>query len=571
MNANTRLRLWKEARALLPVWAALAMLMIAPRLLMDRNPLNLSFPAYWLACALLGAASFSHDFQYRTMGLLLTQPISRRRIWWEKHLILGLGQTGLLLLMLGLWFTDPQTRIDLEHEHWRWILLLEITPLIYAAFIGFTTGPALALLTRTLLGGATLTLACPWMLFLICWLSVPRAHVAYHNSVPALINVTFVGSIYCGLLFLLGCRRFQRLEDVNLLAQEFAAPRQFDSLFSRLTSGLAPGRDSQLANLLRKEVRLQRPAVFVAVFLVALWLAFIVVWQVHPALGAEVLILPSILLGLGIPVIAGIVAVAEERSLGVHEWHLTLPVSARRQWGVKVLVALGVNVAFGILLPGLLAHASSWLADNPQLVAEIPGRNVSPFLIANLVIFCAALYASTASSNSMRALIGAIGLFLAGGLAMNLAVETVHHVGVWAEYGAHNQPGFLNRDAWWPTPEVVQWAYEEFSPVGWVGLAVWLGALGLMNFRRSLEAWRRPARLLMPFFAVSYFFLVFLFTYQTLHSRYYWTYYDELASRQWERQKQEKAKSRAAGDPASELIPRKVAPKPNANPVKARD
>ena len=98
-----------------------------------------------------------------------------------------------------------------------------------------------------------------------------------------------------------------------------------------------------------------------AVFLVALWLAFIVARRVHPALGAEVLIVPSILLGLGIPVIAGIVAVAEERSLGVHEWHLTLPVSARRQWGVKVLVALGVNVAFGILLPGLLAHASSWL------------------------------------------------------------------------------------------------------------------------------------------------------------------------------------------------------------------
>ena len=49
---------------------------------------------------------------------------------------------------------------------------------------------------------------------------------------------------------------------------------------------------------------------------------------------------------------------------------------ARREELVKLLVALGVNAVLGLLLPGLLAHASSWLANDPKLIAEIPGRNV---------------------------------------------------------------------------------------------------------------------------------------------------------------------------------------------------
>jgi hypothetical protein len=279
---------------------------------------------------------------------------------------------------------------------------------ILVPVIAFCTGPALTLVTRNSLGGAAATFIYPFFL-LIGGLLI----VASMGDLPARLEEQFllsyvllVGGIYSGGVFLYGCRRFERLEDANLLAQELALPRQLSALFAGLTRHTAPGRHGPTANLTRKELRLQQPAFLVALFLVALWLTFIVVWQVHPPVGAEILVVPSILLALGIPVTVGIVSTAEERNLGVHEWHLTLPVSARRQWCVKVVVALVVNGLLGLVLPGLLAHASSWLANNPQLVAEIPGRSVSPLLIANLVIFCSALYASTCSANTMRGLIG---------------------------------------------------------------------------------------------------------------------------------------------------------------------
>jgi len=500
MNANTRLRLWKETRALLPMWAAVAALMALPFLLQLRDPRSFSIASFIFGCALLGPVCIGHEFNHRTMGALLAQPVSRRRLWWEKLLLLG---AALLSLAWWLAFLVPATwgrpgsvssadatmaivLFYLPHPLTAWLL----------ALFGFCAGPAFTLLARSMIGGVALTFLFPWALLLIGML-LHGILFSPEQADLSLIEDTAEGFLLCyllvsagvssGTLFLVGCRRFQRLEDVNLLAQEFAAPRQFDSLFARLTAVLAPGRDSQLANLLRKEVRLQRPAVFVAVFLVALWLAFIVARRVHPALGAEVLIVPSILLGLGIPVIAGIVAVAEERSLGVHEWHLTLPVSARRQWGVKVLVALGVNAVLGILLPGLLAHASSWLADNPQLVAEIPGRNVSPLLIANAVIFCAALYASTASANSMRALLGTVAVFLAAAVSMN--------VSGWVAQRFCASVGYFPSFLWgtgWPSRESAFWLVTVVWPAFWSLVAVYFFFRGLENFARKPDSLRFP-------------------------------------------------------------------------------
>lgn len=252
-----------------------------------------------------------------------------------------------------------------------------------------------------------------------------------------------------------------------------------------------------MANLVRKELRVQRPAFFVAAFIGGVWLMFTCLWQARPEVGAAVLLVPTVLLCLGIPIITGIVSTAEERSLGVHEWHLTLPVSARRQWCVKVIVALGVNVLLGLVLPGLLAHASSWLANNPQLVAEIPGRNVSPLIIANAVIFCAALYASTASANAMRALIGTIILFLVGAVVLNFAdyIADWHWRRRWTTTGPVHE---------WPAepPNVLVWTYRNRWLLGWSCLAMWLYFLGLTGFCRSLESLWQPVRRMVVFIAV---------------------------------------------------------------------
>ncbi|MEN9572686.1 MAG: hypothetical protein RL514_541 [Verrucomicrobiota bacterium] len=506
MNANTRLRLWKETRALLPMWAAVAVWIAAPFVLPVNDPLPYAFSGFLFGCAVMGPVCVGHEFTHRTMGQLLAQPVPRRQLWREK-----LAVTGAALLSLSLLFVALLQFMALRDfsKGWEKIIprVAESDPLQAALFIAvpvlvplmaFCTGPALTLVTRNALGGAAATFIYPFFL-LIAGLLI----VASMGDLPMRVEEQFllsyvllVGGIYSGGVFLHGCRRFERLEDANLLAQELAPPRQLSALFSCLTRHTTPGSHGATANLLRKELRLQHPAFLVAAFLVVLWLTFIVVWKVHPPVGAEMLIVPSILLVLGIPVTVGIVSTAEERNLGVHEWHLTLPVSARRQWCVKVIVALGVNAVLGLLLPGLLAHASSWLANNPQLVAEIPGRNVSPLLVANLVIFCATLYASTGSANSMRALVGAIVLFLAGAMVLNFADYLAASYP--NEHDIYKVPGAVYA----PPPDYLRPIHEHRWLLGWSCLAVWLYFLGLAGFRRSLESFWLPVRRMAVFFAV---------------------------------------------------------------------
>lgn len=508
MNANTRLRLWKEARALLPMWAAVAVWITAPFFLPVTDPMPYAFSGFLFGCAVLGPVCVGHEFTHRTMGMLLGQPVPRRQLWREKLAVTGAALLSLSLLFVALLHFMPLRDLSKSLEKvissvsqgdpMRAAMLIAVPLLV--PLMAFCTGPALTLVTRNALGGAAATFIYPFFLLIAGLLMlVSMGDLPMRVEEQFLLSyVLLVGGIYSGGMFLYGCRRFQRLEDANLLAQELAPPRQLSALFACLTRHTAPGRHGSTANLLRKGLRLQQPAFLVAMFLVALWLTFILVWKVHPPVGAEMLIVPSILIALGIPVTVGIVSTAEERNLGVHEWHLTLPVSARRQWCVKVIVALGVNAVLGLLLPGLLGHASSWLSNSPQLMAEIPGSSVPPLLIANAVIFFSALYASSASSNPMRALVGTIVMFVAVPL---LFFPLLNYLGRY-------QPDFS------PLILLVSQMLVKIVPTGLfpellaVALyggtvipVVWLFALGLGNFRRSPDSFWRPGRQMTGFFA----------------------------------------------------------------------
>ena len=563
MNANTRLRLWKETRALLPTWAATAALVALPFLLRAEQPMEFAIPAYWLGCALLGPVCMGQEFQHRTMGLLLSQPVSRRRLWWEKMVVLGAAMFGLFVWMELLWGTEVGQVPGFVGSGEE--LLKVIHLLVLPWLIGFCTGPALTLLARSILGGVALTFLCPWFLTMFVIAVIPEIWIS-HSGIDVRLNSGLISlGIYCGALFLFGCHRFGRLEDIQGRGQELSLPAALAKPFAEFTGRFTLGRSSALGHLVRKEVRLHLPAFVVALGLVALWLALVAAVFARATMDKGFLMLPIVLLCLGIPVIAGIVSTAEERSLGLLDWHLTLPVSARRQWFVKVFVALGVNVVLGILLPGVLAHASSWLAADKQMVAGIPGEVVPHFLIANLVIFCAALYASTAAANALRALLGTVVLFVAGALVMNLALCG----GSWRNRWVHS-PSFTDfRPAGWPTPEVLEWAADHLNPLGWVVLTLWLFALGYANFRRTLALGWVSVRQLVPFFIGAAVFLGCLLNYQILFGNYYARYY-ELDSRQhhdWAK----RAKQRAVERGKLEVVPTIPAPPPNANPVKPRD
>ena len=109
----------------------------------------------------------------------------------------------------------------------------------------------------------------------------------------------------------------------------------------------------------------------------------------------------------------------------------------------------------GLLLPGVLVHTTSWLFNDPTLLE--PNVTVFPYLpVANAVLFCAALYASTVSANGLRALLGTVVLFIAGAVVMHFANYLA---------GSHPQdpyPVYPGLD-YEPVPAMPKWIHRQIG------------------------------------------------------------------------------------------------------------
>jgi polyhydroxybutyrate depolymerase len=64
-----------------------------------------------------------------------------------------------------------------------------------------------------------------------------------------------------------------------------------------------------------------------------------------------VLYTPVILFAPLVAILAGSLSIWEEKTSGTQSWHMTLPVSARRQWLIKLTMALFTGLACAVLLP----------------------------------------------------------------------------------------------------------------------------------------------------------------------------------------------------------------------------
>jgi hypothetical protein len=486
MNPSTRLRLAKEARALLPTWAAVAALMGLSALSGSDWGVFL-IPLFWVGCALLGAIGVGHEFTGHTMGWLLAQPVSRRTLWAEKLLVLA----GALVALLG-WMLLVGVESGLRPE--RLGAQYRLIPI----FLGLCTGPTLALVARGTIGGMIFTLVGPFMWAIL-------AIVVFHRLRPTQFSQSrdvifqLPVCLYAGLLWLFGYRWFRHWEDHHGHRQGVTLPPSLMRAFDVWSWRLTPRPGSVLGQLVRKELRLHRPALVLSGSFVVGWLCLVLDQVTGTVLPNDLVMLPTVLLCHGIPVLLGIVSTAEERNLGVHEWHLTLPVSARRQWLVKVGVALVLNGLLGLLLPTGLAHAASWVLQDPTLLN--PSVTIFPYLpVANAALLVAALYASAAAANGLRALIGTIVIFIAGGLVLNFADYVVSTVGRFVYKTVEVGPGMW--ETYYFIPSFLEPVHRHRWLLGWSCLAAWLYFLGLAGFRRSLESFWQPARRMAVFFAV---------------------------------------------------------------------
>src|SRR6516165_585012 len=86
------LRIMKEVRALFWPWCAVTMLgalnsfPFGPQFKQLAGPFS-TF-GFFAGIPLLAVLSFGNEFQYKTISLLLTQPVSRQQVWREKLVVM---------------------------------------------------------------------------------------------------------------------------------------------------------------------------------------------------------------------------------------------------------------------------------------------------------------------------------------------------------------------------------------------------------------------------------------------------------------------------------------------------
>ena len=100
---------------------------------------------------------------------------------------------------------------------------------------------------------------------------------------------------------------------------------------------------------------------------------------------------------LMIAILAGSLSLGEERTSGTHLWHLTLPVSARRQWFIKLCMALFAGFVGAGLVPLLIAGR---LLGSSHILADVHvGRDL---LVGAVLLTFAAFWCACAVKGTVR-------------------------------------------------------------------------------------------------------------------------------------------------------------------------
>jgi hypothetical protein len=242
-------------------------------------------------------------------------------------------------------------------------------------------------------------------------------------------------------------------------------------------------------NLIRKEVRLLWPLWIVT----ALAVAFLVtVVPLRLALASNAprsfdttpYIALFLVYGTLVALLAGSLPLGEERMSGTHSWHLTLPVSVRRIWLVKLGVALlssalcvGLVVSIGSLLLG-----SAFWAD----LSVLFGHGFTSILWLSAILTIAAFWCACAVKGTVRAMLWVLPSYAAIGMAFGLGIMTTWYLlnfGFW---------DFIV-SAIHPYPFVQTWSHWRpliYAP-GWQQEVMLAAPLLLFTLLQTLRMFRR--------------------------------------------------------------------------------
>jgi polyhydroxybutyrate depolymerase len=345
---TTRLR--KEVRALFRPWCAVMILCALPLFHISRSLSEISVAFCYLGIPMLAALSLGYEFQHRTLSLLLSQPVGRMVIWGEKMSVAFVAVLSAALVFCYGWQSafqqDPKLRV------FAGVYLIATVP----------SATFWTLLTRSTIGGFLLNGIFPYILILMHWKDIFGPNPSPAPSVTGLWITAFAALCYAGVMLWLGGRKLARFQvaggmagDDLLMAGPNVMPEALAGLFRCRPTGA-------VLNLIRKEFRLLRPLWLIS-FLSLLYLTCLTTFKflllresadVRLEGVQLVLYTPLILFPPLIAILAGGLSLWEEKTSGTKSWHMTLPVSARRQWLIKLVMAMFTGLVCAVLLPVLV-------------------------------------------------------------------------------------------------------------------------------------------------------------------------------------------------------------------------
>jgi len=377
----------KELRALLPAWlaAAAAMLLI-------HRPVSHGYPGYellvvdaalasfFVGTALVASLAIGHEYLHGTVGSLLAQPRRRR-----DALLLKLAALLPLEIALGALFRARVPGLSVPAP----LLAIDVLPIAVA----ITVAPWLTMACRSALAGTVFTVA-----LLGAWWGT--AMFIGSMLMPAALGIVAGGeAILCVVGAVMSWRTFMELEAVgspggeSFLAGGRTAPAAVET---RLVTRPKP----RVWLVVRKELRLQLPALAVAALYVAGSLVFATTGSTASEVSQILYGIAPLYIGL-MALLIGAVSSAEERQLGTAEWQVMLPMAAKAQWTIKVLVTLSVLAVLALAVPAVVL---SIVSATRGLVTREAATTAVLFSLPLVLI---GMYVSSLSRNSLAAFLAA--------------------------------------------------------------------------------------------------------------------------------------------------------------------
>ncbi len=402
-------RMKKEARALFWLWCAvmiagaLPLFLHQPRyIVLGTNVTELSLMFCFLGILLLATLSLGNEFQHRTLSLLLSQPVSRMEIWGEKLIVTCVAVLSAALVLGYSW------RSALQQDP-RLLVLAGVSVITTIASATFWT-----LFARSMLGGFALTFIPPWFVVIVLmnWERILGLNPSPARSITALWTVALGSLCYAGVMLWLGGRKLVRFQvtggmagDDLLMAGPSVMPEALAGLFRCRPTG-------PFLNLIRKELRLLRPLWLITVVAIV-YLACMAMFRLLPAFpiplprDSQVNYLEwAVFCTLGplfgvMPILAGILSLGEERTSGTQAWQMTLPVSALRQWLIKLATAMFAGFATSVLLPLLVLIAIGSVFGSPFMFVDF--RRLPEWLVMVPVLTFVSFWCACAANGTVRA------------------------------------------------------------------------------------------------------------------------------------------------------------------------